>query len=74
MANGMKLGVLMPLGDIGGDPATVREYAQAAQEQRLRFPRGARPCARRQRREPARLGRATPRTICSMTRSCCSAI
>src|ERR1039458_5654197 len=25
----MQLGALMPLGDIGGDPATVREYAQA---------------------------------------------
>lgn len=27
----MELGALLPLGDIGGDPATVREYAQAAE-------------------------------------------
>ena len=27
----MLLGALLPLGDIGGDPATVREYAQAAE-------------------------------------------
>src|SRR5579862_699007 len=27
----MQLGTLLPLGDIGGDPATVREYAQAAE-------------------------------------------
>ena len=31
MAERMKLGVLLPLGDIGGDPATVREYAEAAE-------------------------------------------
>src|SRR5260370_34786740 len=28
----MELGTLLPLGDIGGDPATVREYAQRAEE------------------------------------------
>ncbi len=27
----MELGALLPLGDIGGDPATVREYAQSAE-------------------------------------------
>jgi len=27
----MELGALLPLGDIGGDPAVVREYAQAAE-------------------------------------------
>src|SRR5271168_4611303 len=27
----MQLGTLLPLGDIGGDPAVVREYAQAAE-------------------------------------------
>jgi len=27
----MQLGALLPLGDIGGDPATVRDYAQAAE-------------------------------------------
>src|SRR5882762_10621188 len=27
----MELGTLLPLGDIGGDPAVVREYAQAAE-------------------------------------------
>src|ERR1700736_2396919 len=27
----MQLGVLLPLGDIGGDPAVVREYAQTAE-------------------------------------------
>src|SRR6202047_4540991 len=27
----MQLGALLPLGDIGGDPATVREYAQAGE-------------------------------------------
>ena len=27
----MQLGALLPLGDIGGDPAVVREYAQAAE-------------------------------------------
>jgi probable F420-dependent oxidoreductase len=27
----MQLGALLPLGDIGGEPATVREYAQAAE-------------------------------------------
>src|SRR5271167_4762682 len=27
----MQLGTLLPLGDIGGDPAAVREYAQAAE-------------------------------------------
>src|SRR6201994_4896045 len=27
----MELGTLLPLGDIGGDPATVREYAQSAE-------------------------------------------
>lgn len=31
MADRMKLGVLMPLGDIGGDPGTVREFAQGAE-------------------------------------------
>ncbi len=33
MADKIKLGVLMPLGDIGGDPATVKAFAQAAEEQ-----------------------------------------
>lgn len=28
----MQLGVAMPLGDIGGDPATVRDFAQMAEE------------------------------------------
>ena len=28
----MQLGTLLPLGDIGGDPAIVREYAQAAEQ------------------------------------------
>ncbi|HJQ59155.1 MAG TPA: LLM class F420-dependent oxidoreductase [Vineibacter sp.] len=28
----MQLGVAMPLGDIGGDPATLREFAQMAEE------------------------------------------
>jgi probable F420-dependent oxidoreductase len=28
----MELGALLPLGDIGGDPAVVREYAQAAEQ------------------------------------------
>jgi probable F420-dependent oxidoreductase len=28
----MKLGILLPLGDIGGDPATVGDFAQAAEE------------------------------------------
>src|SRR5260370_5348624 len=28
----MELGTLLPLGDMGGDPATVREYAQTAEE------------------------------------------
>jgi probable F420-dependent oxidoreductase len=32
MADKMKLGILIPFGDIGGDPATVREFAQAAEE------------------------------------------
>ena len=27
----MKLGILLPLGDIGGDPGTVREYARAVE-------------------------------------------
>ena len=27
----MELGALLPLGDIGGDPQTVREYALAAE-------------------------------------------
>src|SRR5260370_39083636 len=27
----MELGTLLPLGDIGGDPATVREYAQTVE-------------------------------------------
>jgi len=27
----MQLGALLPLGDIGGEPATLREYAQAAE-------------------------------------------
>jgi len=27
----MQLGTLLPLGDIGGDPAVVREYAQTAE-------------------------------------------
>lgn len=31
MTETIKLGILMPLGDIGGDPATVREFAQAAE-------------------------------------------
>ena len=33
----MELGTLLPLGDIGGDPATVREYAQAAEAIGLDF-------------------------------------
>ena len=28
----MEVGALLPLGDIGGDPAVVREYALAAEE------------------------------------------
>ena len=28
----MRLGVMLPLGDIGGDPATLREFAQGAEE------------------------------------------
>ena len=28
----MQLGTLLPLGDIGGTPAVVREYAQNAEE------------------------------------------
>ncbi len=28
----MRLGVMMPLGDVGGDPATIREFALAAEE------------------------------------------
>ena len=31
MADKLKLGILVPLGDIGGDPATLREFAQAAE-------------------------------------------
>ncbi len=31
MADRIKLGILVPFGDIGGDPATVREFAQAAE-------------------------------------------
>ena len=27
----MQLGALLPFGDIGGDPAVVRDYAQAAE-------------------------------------------
>ena len=27
----MELGALLPFGDIGGDPAVLREYAQAAE-------------------------------------------
>ena len=27
----MQLGALLPLGDIGGEPAVLREYAQAAE-------------------------------------------
>jgi alkanesulfonate monooxygenase SsuD/methylene tetrahydromethanopterin reductase-like flavin-dependent oxidoreductase (luciferase family) len=27
----MELGTLLPLGDIGGEPAVLREYAQAAE-------------------------------------------
>ena len=45
----MQLGALLPLGDIGGDPAVVREYAQNAEVDRVRFHRGARSCSRRQR-------------------------
>jgi probable F420-dependent oxidoreductase len=33
----MELGALLPLGDIGGDPATLREYAQAAENIGLDF-------------------------------------
>jgi probable F420-dependent oxidoreductase len=33
----MKLGALLPLGDIGGDPAVVREYAQEAEAQGYDF-------------------------------------
>jgi probable F420-dependent oxidoreductase len=32
MANRIKLGMLMPLGDIGGDPRAVKAFAQAAEE------------------------------------------
>ena len=28
----MELGALLPLGDLGGSPAVVREYAQAAEQ------------------------------------------
>jgi probable F420-dependent oxidoreductase len=31
MADKLKLGILVPFGDIGGDPATVREFARAAE-------------------------------------------
>jgi hypothetical protein len=35
----MKLGVSLPLSDIGGNPATVRLFAQAAGYDHLRQPR-----------------------------------
>jgi len=35
------------MGDIGGDPAVVREYAQTAEAIGYDFVEGARPCARR---------------------------
>ena len=69
----MQLGALLPLGDIGGDPAVVREYAQAAEAIGYDFVEapdhvlGASEAS-------AAGGRAAPGPGCSTTRSCCSAI
>ncbi len=54
----MRLGVMLPLTDIGGEPNVMRDFAQAAEETRLHQPRPGRPRARRERREPARMGRS----------------
>ena len=40
----MELGTLLPLGDIGGTPPVLRDYAQAAESLGYDF---AGPCARR---------------------------
>ena len=66
----MQLGTLLPLGDIGGDPATVREYAQAAESIGYNFveapdhvlgaSEASAPRARTHR------GRAVPRPVCAV--------
>ena len=67
----MELGTLLPLGDIGGDPAAVREYAQTAEAIGHDFVE-APDRARRQRVSAA--SRAAPEPGCTRTRLCCSGI
>jgi len=68
----MQLGALLPLGDIGGDPSVVREFAQTAESIGYDFLEGpdhvlgSNPASAP---EPERTGAA-----CFMTRSSCSAI
>jgi len=67
----MQLGVLLPLGDIGGDPAVVREYAQTAEAIGYDFveaPDHVLGASEASAPEPA-----APGPGCSTTPSCCLA-
>ncbi len=74
MADRMKLGMLLPLGDIGGDPGTVKDFAQAAEAlgyDDLAAPDHVLGVNAETRPDWAR---ATRRATCSTIRSCCSVI
>ena len=70
----MQLGVALPIVDIGGDPGAIRDFVQAAEAigyQGIAAPDhvlGVNVASRPEWGEAA-----TPRPICSTTRSCCSA-
>jgi hypothetical protein len=68
----MQLGALLPLGDIGGNPATVSEYAQAAEAIGYHFveaPDHVLGASEASAPEPG-----LPGPDYTTTRSCCSAI
>ena len=68
----MQLGALLPLGDIGGDPATVREYAQTAEAIGYEFVEA--PDHVLGASEASASERVAPGPGYTTTRLCCSAI
>ena len=69
----MQLGTLLPEGDIGGDPAVVREYAQAAEAIGYDFVEAADHVLGVNAASRPDWDRNNSFRICSTTRSFCSA-
>ena len=67
----MQLGTLLPLGDIGGDPAIVREYAQTAEAIGYDFVEALDHVLGASEASAPEPGRTGP--DCFTIRSCCSA-